>query len=66
VKTDATLLDVTLHTLLRVVGSCGAKFETLQNGRNNSQQCWELLANNVAAGCLHGALFKQDFVKNKL
>ena len=26
------------------------------NGRNNLQQCWELLANNVASGCLHGAL----------
>ena len=26
------------------------------NGRNNPQQFWELLANNVASGCLHGAL----------
>ena len=26
------------------------------NGRNNPQQCWELLANNVASGCLHGVL----------
>ena len=45
VQTDATLVDVTccarLHTLLHVVGSCYAKFETGQifsyvqtNGRN--------------------------------
>ena len=30
------------------------------NGRNNPQQCWELLANNVASGCLHGALDKSN------
>ena len=63
--TDATLLNVTccvrLHTLLRVVGSCCAKFESSQilatiraNGHNNSQQYWELLANKSCVR-LHGA-----------
>ena len=53
-QTDATLLDVTccirLHTLLHVVGSCCAKFETGQtlscvktDATTPSIQCWELL-----------------------
>ena len=59
-----TLLDVTccvrLHTLLHVVGSCRAKFETGQTfsyvatykrTQQPSQQCWELLANNVVSDC---------------
>ena len=51
-QTDATLLDVTccvrLHTLLHVVGSCCAKFDTGQNfsyvpnERHNSLYCWLL------------------------
>ena len=51
-QTDATLLDVTccvrLNTLLHVVGSCCAKFDTGQNfsyvpnERHNSLHCWLL------------------------
>ena len=39
--------------LLRFVGICCVKsnFKLHANGRNNSQQCWELLANNVASDC---------------
>ena len=61
-----TLLDVTcfvcLHTLLHVVGSVllGAValslkpvklLATCKYGRNNSQQCCELLGNNVVSVC---------------
>ena len=59
-----TLLDVTccvrLHTLLHVGGSCRAKCETGQTfsyvatykrTQQPSQQCWELLANNVVSDC---------------
>ena len=48
-----TLLDVTccvrLHTLLRVVGSCGAKFETSQTF--SYVQTDATTPNNVASVC---------------
>ena len=46
--------------LLHAVGCCCTKFETLRNNMQqgvqtdaacNIQQCWELLANNVASVC---------------
>ena len=58
---DATLLDVTycdrLLTLLHVVGSCRAKFETgqtlsyVQTNASIPNNVWELLANNFASVC---------------
>ena len=72
VQTDATLLDITccvcLHTLLRVVESCCAKFETdrtfshVQTDATTpdpglptslGQKCWELLR-PFAHYCQHG------------
>ena len=56
VQADVTLLDVTccvrLPTLLHFVACCCAKYEPRQTSckrTHNSQQCWELLANNVAS-----------------
>ena len=61
--TDATLLNVTccvrLHTLLRVVGSCCAKFESSQifsyvqtdtTTPNNIESCWPTKVTSVCTG----------------
>ena len=72
-----TLLDVTsvcLHTLLHVVANCWkllykvwnqSTFSYVWNECNNSQQCWQLLANNTVSVCTGHYLMVKSFFKNK-